>query len=119
MTDRDPLSPVPSSPLDSVPASLVAAAGESCIGDSEAMERRRTVGDGRMQPPILKGHDGGGEDQYDGEALANEVFDLIRRRLPRLDSEDPFRPVFCQWLPELGDALGRPRLLPVASRQAR
>lgn len=67
-----------------------------------------------MQGPILRGHDGEGEQPYDGEALANEVFDLLRRRLPSLPLTDPLRSVLYQMLPALGSALGRQPLMPVA-----
>lgn len=50
----------------------------------------------------------GGGDDYDGEQLANELFDLIHRQLPRLHPADPYRRVLAQWLPVLGDSLGRP-----------
>lgn len=99
--------------------SLVTAAAGEVIDNGGAGAARRTGASAmneHRQPPILTGHDGGlGE--YDGEALANEVFDLIRRRLPRLRPEDPMRPMMAQLLPALGEALGRPPLLPVAGRQ--
>ncbi len=47
---------------------------------------------------------------YDGEQLAGEIFELIRRRLPDLDVADPLRPMFHAVLPGLGAALGRPTM---------
>lgn len=55
---------------------------------------------------------------FDGEQLANDVFDIIHRGLPRLAADDPLRPAFAAWLPVLGEALGRPRLQPVDPRRA-
>lgn len=66
---------------------------------------------------FLTSHDGGA-DKYDGEALADELFDWLRHRLPRLAEDDPVRCVVQQMLPALGEALGRPRLLPVAEHRA-
>lgn len=70
-----------------------------------------------MNRPILTPHDGGG-DKYDGEMLANEIFDLIRHRLPRIAVDDPVRENVQRLLPALADALGRPRLLPVEPLRA-
>lgn len=63
---------------------------------------------------VLTGHDGGrAQDEYTGEDLAAEMFDLMRRRLPLLDGDDPVRLTLHALLPALGEALGRPRLLAV------
>lgn len=51
--------------------------------------------------------------EYTGVHLAEEMFDLMRRRLPRLADDDPMRETYQAWLPCLGSALGRPVLLPV------
>ena len=69
-----------------------------------------------MQGPLLKGHDGGRGDEYDGEALMNEVYDLMRHRLPLLHPGDLHRPVVSQFLARLGDRLGRDRLVAVQER---
>jgi hypothetical protein len=66
--------------------------------------------------PGLKVLDGG-KDGYDGEALMNEVFDLIRRRLPKIPADDPMRPRLSSLLPALGMALGRDPLVPVETPQ--
>ena len=66
----------------------------------------------RRQPPILVGHDGAW-DEYDGKSLMNEVYDLMRRRLPRIGASDRYRPVLSWFLAELGRRLGRPELVPV------
>ncbi len=68
------------------------------------------------QGPILRSHDGGG-DIYDGESLANELYDTMRRRLPLLAEDDPLRPVFSETLTSLSVLLGRPLLVPVETAQ--
>ncbi len=66
------------------------------------------------QAPLMKGHDGGrGGGEYTGEDLMGEVFDLMRRRLPHLQEDDPMRPRLMELLPSMGVALGRDRLVPV------
>ncbi len=70
------------------------------------------------QGPILRSHDGGG-DHYDGESLANDVYDLMRRKLPLLAEDDPLRPAFSESLTSLSVLLGRPLLVPVPARQER
>jgi hypothetical protein len=50
-------------------------------------------------------------DRDTGEALANDLYDLIAERLPRIPMDDPAREVFARHLPAVGDALGRPRAL--------
>lgn len=73
-----------------------------------------------VQHPILTGHDGGvGDDEYTGEHLMGEVFDLMRRRLPQLHRADPYRPRLMALLPQMGAALGRDRLVPVQVDPAR
>lgn len=73
------------------------------------------------QPPILRGHNGGrspGSDHTpEAEALLNDLFDFMRRRLPLLDQDDPVRRRLQPMLPALGQALGRPALLPVEDSQ--
>lgn len=64
------------------------------------------------QSPILTAHDGGGE-QDSGEQLLNDVFDLIRRRLPRLACDDPVRVSLTAVMPELARRLDRPHVMPV------
>lgn len=76
------------------------------------------MSDVRAVPPLTEVRRDDGAREYDGEALAVEMFDLLRRRLPRLAEDDPVRCVVQQLLPALGEALGRPRLLPVAERPA-
>lgn len=68
-----------------------------------------------VQHPILTGHDGGATGEYTGEALMNEVFDLMRRRLPELLPDDPYRARLMVLLPPMGAALGRDRLVPVGA----
>lgn len=69
-----------------------------------------------MDRPNLTPLEGGG-DGYDGMTLMNEVFDLMRRRLPRLRLDDPQRPVVSEFLVALGPRLGRDPL--VAVREGR
>lgn len=57
------------------------------------------------------------EQMYDGEALLNEVYDLMRHRLPLLSPEDAARPYLSALLPQLGVALGRPALVAVPAEQ--
>ncbi len=45
-----------------------------------------------------------------GERLLNEVFDLLRRDLPRLPLDDPTRPPLTALMPELARTLGRSTL---------
>lgn len=72
------------------------------------------------QHPILKGLEGGeGGDPYTGVDLVEEMYDLVRRRLPHLTLDDPLRPTVSQWLPLLGDALGRPAVLPTTPARQR
>jgi hypothetical protein len=52
--------------------------------------------------------DQGGRNPETGEALLNDVFDLIRCRLPRLPVNDPARPALTALCPMLAQALGRP-----------
>lgn len=68
-----------------------------------------------MQHPILTPIDGGGESQYTGVTLLNEVYDLIRRRLPKLSPDDPHRAVLSWLLTQLGPRLGRSDLVPVSA----
>lgn len=49
---------------------------------------------------VMSEHESG----YDGTALMNEVYDLIRRRLPQLPAGDPLRRPLAQMLP--GDGPG-------------
>jgi len=44
----------------------------------------------------------------DGGQLLEEVFDLIRRRLPHLRPDDPVRKEFAAVLPSVARDLGRP-----------
>lgn len=59
-----------------------------------------------QQSPILNGLKGGNE-QYDGQALMNEVFDLMSERLSWLPPDDGYRPVVEDFLTALGPRLGR------------
>lgn len=70
------------------------------------------------QHPILTPLDGGGAKEYDGDDLMNEVFDLMRHRLPRLRMTDPHRPVVSEFLAALGPRLGRDRLVAVQESRA-
>src|SRR5436305_1230704 len=55
-------------------------------------------------------HEGGrGADMVTGETVLNEVFDLIRLRLPFIGASDPARPYLAALAPALAEALGRPR----------
>lgn len=65
------------------------------------------------QPPILTAHKGGHSDEITGETVLNEVFDLLRHRLPHVAASDPARPHLVALAPLLGDALGRPRAVAV------
>lgn len=65
------------------------------------------------QPPILSLHHGTRDDFLTGEDVLAEVFDLIRRRLPRLAPDDPVRASLAPVLPALAEQLGRPQLMPV------
>jgi hypothetical protein len=69
------------------------------------------------QPPILTVHDGQSDSGITGEFVLNEIFDLIRRRLPMLPATDPARPHLAALAPALGDALGRPRAVAVPAEQ--
>lgn len=53
-----------------------------------------------------------GPDQDTGEALLNDVFDLIAERLPRLPLDDPARPALAVLCPLMGQSLGRPCAIP-------
>jgi hypothetical protein len=67
-----------------------------------------------MQHPILTVHDGGADHgQVTGETVLNEIFDLIRHRLPLLDPTDPVRPHLAALAPVLAEGLGRPRAVVV------
>jgi hypothetical protein len=99
-------------------ASPPTAASDASSAQGLGTERPRSTEPASMvQHPILTPHDGGGDD-YDGAALAEEIFDLLRSRLPRLASEDPVRALVQPLLPALGEALGHPRLLLVEQRLA-
>lgn len=80
-------------------------------GDGVAGESEDRMG----QQPIMRLHEGGGDacDENSGEALMNDVFDLIRRRLPSLPLEDPTRPALAALCPMLAQALGRPQVVEV------
>lgn len=68
-----------------------------------------------MQHPILTGHDGGkrDDDALTGEHVLNEIYDLIRRRLPLIPLDDPARTCLAALAPALGESLGRPRAVAV------
>ena len=51
-------------------------------------------------------YDGGREADLTGEEVLEEVFDLIRRLLPRLHPDDPVRASFLRLAPMLGTSLG-------------
>lgn len=71
------------------------------------------------QSPILTSLDGGADATlYDGEELLNEVFDLMRRRLPKIPVDDPARPALTALLPALAESLGRPLVVPVRGDRA-
>lgn len=53
------------------------------------------------------------DQQYTGVDLAEEMFDLMRRRLPRLAADDPLRPQYQGLVTSLASALERPALVPV------
>jgi len=44
---------------------------------------------------------------YDGEALLNEVLDLMQRRMPLVPASDPAQRVLSAFVPQLAEALGR------------
>lgn len=90
------------------------AAGTGLMGDrgNAAVGELETT----VQHPMMKGHDGGDDGgEYTGHHLAEELFDLMRRRLPRLADDDPYRHLLMRTLPVLGEALGRPQLVPVGT----
>lgn len=103
---------------------LACPASPSIAGDDARSEQgsgddpAEAPGVVRMDRPILTPHDGCGE-HYDGENLMNEIFDLIRRRLPLLPPGDPVRRVMHALLPRLAVALGRPRVLPARDPRPR
>lgn len=99
-----------------VPAATVAADPGSRQG-SRGDEAAEGTG-GPVQHPILTPHDGG-RGEYDGEALLNDVFDLMRRRLPHLRLDDPVRPTVAALLPHLAEALGRPAVALVQEARRR
>ena len=84
-------------------------------GDSAAGVREGPM----QQLPIMRGLEGGrGErDENTGEALLNDIFDLISKRLPRLPLTDPARPALAALSPMLAQALGRPLVAEVPSAQ--
>lgn len=85
-------------------------------GDSAAEVREGPM----QQLPIMRGLEGGGErDENTGEALLNDVFDLISKRLPKLPLTDPARPTLAALSPMLAQALGRPLVAEVPSAQQR
>jgi hypothetical protein len=95
-----------------VPESTAAGAGglAQTPGDAAAAG----PGAPEMQHPILTVHPGGaGHGQVTGEAVLNEIFDLIRHRLPLLDPTDPVRPHLAALAPVLAEELGRPRAVVV------
>ncbi len=49
-------------------------------------------------------------DHNTGEALLNDVFDMLSERLPYLPLEDPARPALAALCPMLAQSLGRSRL---------
>lgn len=56
----------------------------------------------------LTAYDGGREGRLSGEEVLDELFDLIRLRLPRLAPEDPVHGSLSRLAPYLGQSLGRP-----------
>ena len=102
-----------------LPASLAArnaarpAARSSPMGGGQKADREEAP---HMQHPILTALDGGGE-TYGGEQLVNDVFDFIRRSLPRLAADDPYRAPLLAMMPVLAEQLGRPLVLPVRASQ--
>lgn len=84
------------------------------------MEEPQQQGGRRVDRPILTPHDGGAENaNYSTDDLMNEVFDLMRRRLPRLNAGDPGRARLMALLPQIGAALGRDQVVPVPEDRAR
>lgn len=85
-------------------------AGSATAGDEAAS----STGDAVTDRPILTPHTGE-EDRgsYTTNDLMNEVFDLMRRRLPKLAADDPGRRRVMALLPALGEALGRDQVVPV------
>jgi len=85
----------------------------SAGGDEAAEHPGAAVSDRPILTPLE-----GGSDEYTGEQLAGEMFDLIRRRLPLIAPGDHVGETIRRLVPALGAALGRPRLLPVEERRA-
>lgn len=46
---------------------------------------------------------------YTGEDLLNEVFDVMKCRVPKLQPDDPYRERLMTLIPQLAAALGRAR----------
>ena len=67
----------------------------------------------QQQRPIVRVLEGGGEQGVDGTAVLNEIFDLLRRRLPLIPLDDPVRPHLAALTPLLGAQLRRPQALAV------
>lgn len=66
------------------------------------------------QPPIFSMHEGGnGAGVVTGRKVLDDIYDLIRRALPKIPIDDPARPYLTAALPALGDELGRPRVVAV------
>lgn len=65
------------------------------------------------QRPLMRGLEGGRQGGLTGQDLLEEVFDLIRRRLPLLADDDPVRGSLSATLTALAPELGRPRVMPV------
>jgi hypothetical protein len=58
--------------------------------------------------PTLTPYKGPAADWSAGERLLNDVFELVRARLPELAPDDPVRESFAKVLPDVGRSLGRP-----------
>lgn len=56
----------------------------------------------------LTTYDGGRTDQRTGRDVVEEVYDLLRHRLPDLSPDDPARPALAATLTDLAPMLGRP-----------
>lgn len=81
--------------------------------------RKRTrMADHRDHPPILQIHDGGhGDGMITGRDALEEIFDVIRRALPRIPLDDPVRPHLAEIAPVLCEQLGRPRIVAVSGTE--
>lgn len=88
--------------------------------EREADMGRNEGRDEQLGLTLLTVHEGGKQPvgHQAGQDLLEDVFDLIRRRLPALAVDDPVRIRLAKILPLLGRHLGRAPLMPVPEDRA-